>query len=536
MKISENKIKTNRKRNTFLTIKEKHSLIKFKKENPKFTQEEIVKWICKNFDKSINRTTVSKILKKFKCTDNFFSHQKKQRTVKFTELENKLLTWFIDNEMFTVLTDSMIKEKARDIANELNIGPDVLQFSDGWLSKFKKRHNISRKNMHGESASVNLDDFKDDISDIKKEIALYDQNDVFNFDETCLFYRMEPDKTLATKKVNGRKKSKERITIGLCVNSTGSEKITPLVIGKSAKPRALKNINLKNLGIDYYSNKCAWMTASIFKSWLKNFNNFITSKLNFRKVLLLIDNATSHKFILNQYDNIKILFLPPNTTSKIQPLDAGIIANFKVKYKFHLVRFLLKNLIKKHSERKNIDILEAIRYVVSAWEQVKPEVIKNCWKHTNLILLECEKSKSDISDIVKLSKSINELGFENPFKAHEYLNIENELAIPLHYDPINIEKNECTSEFDYPINIEKNEYISEFDDPKQTEIRKEEICISYIDAMNSATNLMNYMEQQKSNFIEEIKSLKHIRNKIEDDFRNSMRQTSLLFDFKFEKK
>ncbi|KAG0438188.1 Tigger transposable element-derived protein 6, partial [Dictyocoela muelleri] len=430
MKILENKTQSNRKKNTFLTIREKTTLIKLKQENPKLTQEEMVKWTRKNFEKSINRTTVSKILKTFRFTDNFLSDKKKRRTVKFIELENTLLTWFLDNEMFTVLTDSMIKEKARDIAKELYLGPDVLKFSDGWLSKFKKRHNISRKNMHGESASVNLDDFKDDIAEIKKEIALYDPNDVFNFDETCLFYRMEPDKTLATKNVHGRKKSKERITIGLGVNSTGSEKITPLIIGKSAMPRALKNINLKNLGIDYYSNKCAWMTASIFKSWLKNFNDFITAKSNSRKVLLLIDNATSHKYIPNQYENIKIVFIPPNSTSIIQPLDAGIIANFKVKYKFQLVRFLLKNLEKTHLERKNMHILEAIRYVVSAWEQVKPDIIKNCWKHTNLILLECAKSDLDIKDITKLTNSINELGFEHPFRAHEYLNIENELATP----------------------------------------------------------------------------------------------------------
>ena len=41
-----------------------------------------------------------------------------------------------------------------------------------------------------------------------------------------------------------------------------------------------------------------------------------------RKVLLLIDNASSH-YVSYQSRNVKVMFLPPNMTSKIQPLDAG---------------------------------------------------------------------------------------------------------------------------------------------------------------------------------------------------------------------
>lgn len=65
-----------------------------------------------------------------------------------------------------------------------------------------------------------------------------------------------------------------------------------------------------------------------------------------RRILLIMDNAPSHKLSESrashgeyeglQYmdlDNVTVLFLPPNTTSLIQPLDAGIIANFKLHYR-----------------------------------------------------------------------------------------------------------------------------------------------------------------------------------------------------------
>jgi len=63
---------------------------------------------------------------------------------------------------------------------------------------------------------------------------------------------------LATQRLAGRKKNKERLSIALCTNADGSHKLDPLVIGKSAKPRCFKNINLANLPMVYRNNGKAW--------------------------------------------------------------------------------------------------------------------------------------------------------------------------------------------------------------------------------------------------------------------------------------
>ena len=48
-----------------------------------------------------------------------------------------------------------------------------------------------------------------------------------------------------------------------------------------------------------------------------------------RSILLLIDNAGRHyKNLVGKFSNIKVCFLPANTSSKLQPLDLGIIQNF----------------------------------------------------------------------------------------------------------------------------------------------------------------------------------------------------------------
>ena len=77
------------------------------------------------------------------------------------------------------------------------------------------------------------------------------------------------------------------------------------------------------------------MTGGIFANWLKAFN----LKMSGRKVLLLLDNATSHVNL--ELSNVHIHFLPPNTTSHLQPMDAGIIRNFKLKYKAQFVQCIV---------------------------------------------------------------------------------------------------------------------------------------------------------------------------------------------------
>ena len=66
------------------------------------------------------------------------------------------------------------------------------------------------------------------------------------------------------------------------------------------------------------------MTGDFFWQYFQCFNAHVR-----QKVLLIIDNALSHIWKTEEFPNLDIVTLPPNTTSKLQPLDAGIIAAFK---------------------------------------------------------------------------------------------------------------------------------------------------------------------------------------------------------------
>lgn len=146
---------------------------------------------------------------------------------------------------------------------------------------------------------------------------------------SALFWNLEPSKTLSDHYISGTKKSKNRITVVLTCNADGSHRLPALVIHKWQTPRVLKGIKKDDLPVWYYWNRTAWMQVSVWRDYLNKLNQLMRRQN--RKILLLADNAPTH--LMDEtvlLSNIKVHFLPPNTTAHLQPLDAGIINSFKV--------------------------------------------------------------------------------------------------------------------------------------------------------------------------------------------------------------
>ena len=173
-----------------------------------------------------------------------------------------------------------------------------LHFSVGWVHGFKKRFDIRSFTRHGEDASAdNSTEVLARMEEIKSLVASYDRDDVFNMDETGLFYRMEPNRTLATSRLSGRKKQKERITVAFTANATSTICLHPLIINHYKKPHAFTSRHIhvpENLGISWTANKKAWMTTEIFESFMLDFDRRMVIAQK-EKVLLLVDNFSGHQ-------------------------------------------------------------------------------------------------------------------------------------------------------------------------------------------------------------------------------------------------
>lgn len=115
------------------------------------------------------------------------------------------------------------------------------------------------------------------------------------------------------------------------------EKLPLLIIGKSERPRQISTV--KHLDYNYYFNPTAWMNEMVFFDFIQKFNGQMI-KQN-RSIIMFIDNYKAHPINLT-FSNVKIVFLPANTTSVLQPMDAGLIKCFKGYYRTRMARFLIK--------------------------------------------------------------------------------------------------------------------------------------------------------------------------------------------------
>ncbi|GFV12184.1 tigger transposable element-derived protein 1 [Trichonephila clavipes] len=133
------------------------------------------------------------------------------------------------------------------------------------------------------------------------------------------------------------------------------------------------------------ANTKAWMTTAIFTEFFNNcfvpeVEAYMKEKSLDFKVLLIVDNEASHPLL--EHPNVKLVFLPPNTTSLIQPLDQGIIATFKkyyikTKYKFIFNKLENESLTVK-DVWKQFSIFDCLIHVASA--QIRLRTLNACWK------------------------------------------------------------------------------------------------------------------------------------------------------------
>lgn len=273
--------------------------------------------------------------------ESFAGSSKKRKTMRKATNETvdmAVYLWFTQKRAEGIpISGPILAEKAIFFNEKLN-GDASFKASQGWLEKFKNRHGIRELNIQGEKMSAasveTVNEFKEKFAQMIKENGLT-RDQVYNADETGLYYKALPTKTLAAfseKYAPGYKMQKQRVTAMVCSNASGNHRLPLLLIGTAKKPRCFKGINMKTLPVNYYAQKNAWMTQAIFSDWFKNvFVPFVQNDLKSKglppKAVLVLDNAPSHPEddLKSDDGNITCYFLPANTTSLIQPMDQSVI-------------------------------------------------------------------------------------------------------------------------------------------------------------------------------------------------------------------
>ncbi|POW06416.1 hypothetical protein PSHT_10385 [Puccinia striiformis] len=259
------------------------------------------------------------------------------------ETVDKLLEEWTRNAIVAklVISGDLLREKWKDFARLQGIpSTQWLKLSNGWLDSFKARNNLKMYKKHGEAAQADELTISQEVDRLQKLISRFPPNDVFNMDETGLFYAMPPDRGLAYSQEHGIKSNKTRITIALTCNSTGT----------------------------------------------KNYHPFLSENGNDLDVLGEIDNFAGHIAPPEGLKHIELQFLSPNLTSHVQPLDAGIINTFKSHYRRRFMSNAIRNfnLDVTIANIYTIDQLSAMRLSRLSWNSVTRATIKHCWDHTGI--------------------------------------------------------------------------------------------------------------------------------------------------------
>ncbi|XP_025408498.1 tigger transposable element-derived protein 4-like [Sipha flava] len=455
-----------------LTITEKLSILEKYDANTTFTKKKLAKLL--NIPESTLRTI---IYKRKEIESNAFNGPTKRKKIKFGKyftLEKILVEWIHEANVYSVpINGPIIQEKALEISKLLNIKD--FNATNGWLDRFKNRHHIVYSRINGK--------FKSDVDNklwflnlMSKYTNKYASKDIFNACEFGLFFKVMPDKSIMYKnnKCSNGELSEERLTVLICANSDGTEKLKPLVIGKSLQPKCFTNI--KTFPCEYIAQKQVWMTSEHFSSWVKELDLKMGEKN--REILLFLDSCPVHSKNIS-LKNMKLVFFPENVSSKLQPMNQGIIKVLKRYYRKHLfLRYL--NVI-QNSNIKPLNILDALYYITAAWNSIQPQIIANSFKKAGISM-----SCGELVDNAK-SNDLEDESFKNTqINFEEYVEVDENLIT---YEP-NLQNSKKE------VNYVHNENNGEEDDDSTIEVLPTLSCT--MNAINVVRRFISTLEKSEA--------------------------------------
>lgn len=159
----------------------------YQKNSKCLIQYNTISTMWKNRDK-IKQTLESKTIKIKRIRSNYHK-----------DIEDCLLQWLKTQRTNNLpINEPLLQEKANDFARLL--GNNEFSCSESWIYRFWQRHDIVLGRICGESSSVSQSDTSTWLREVFPKLREgYRDSEIFNTDETGLFYKMTPDRTFKFK-------------------------------------------------------------------------------------------------------------------------------------------------------------------------------------------------------------------------------------------------------------------------------------------------------------------------------------------------
>ncbi|XP_012494754.1 PREDICTED: major centromere autoantigen B isoform X1 [Propithecus coquereli] len=378
-----------------LTFREKSRIIQEVEENPTLRKGEIARRF------NIPPSTLSTILKNKRAilaSERKYgvasTCRKTNKLSPYDKLEGLLIAWFQQIRAAGLPVKGIIlKEKALRIAEEL--GMDDFTASNGWLDRFRRRHGVvscsgvararSRNSaprtpaapaspaaVPSEGSGGGMTGWHAQEEQPPSVAEGYASQDVFSATETSLWYDFLPDQAAGLFGGEGRpRQATQRLSVLLCANADGSEKLPPLVAGKSAKPRA----GQAGLPCDYTANSKGGVTTQALAKYLKALDTRMAAES--RRVLLLAGRLAVQSLDTSGLRHVQLAFFPPGT---VHPLERGVVQQVKGHYRQAMLLKAMTALESQDHSGLQLGLMEALHFVAAAWQAVEPSDIAACFR------------------------------------------------------------------------------------------------------------------------------------------------------------
>ncbi|CAI5528796.1 unnamed protein product [Closterium sp. Naga37s-1] len=280
--------------------------------------------------------------------------------------------------------------------------PSTFRCSIGWVRRALRRQGVRCIAACGEAADQDIAAVRttqEKLPQLLMHLSVRPR-DTYNFDETALFISVLPRKTYGASRVAGRKAVKDCLTVGFLVNADGSHTFRPLVISKAKHPHDFRP-NFDPEEHCYWRNTAkGCMTSPLFTLFIEKLNAAMYAEG--RHIVILLDNASTHVltsrgatsedlfgFRTRSLSNVRLVYLPPNTTCFTQPLDQGLIAMAKARYRQHWLRAFTARCNAEGATscvaRFKPNLRDVVAWLNDAWINIEVRTIQRCWWRTGCL-------------------------------------------------------------------------------------------------------------------------------------------------------
>lgn len=280
--------------------------------------------------------------------------RKSRHSVKHIILEAKLSHFLrLARRNGFPITGSAVRRAALKLRDDLLVDSNLpeperpalvaFQASVNWAKGFLKRCGI--RIVDAKPDTIPVQKQLDSKRALEKQLAEFDLDCIFCVDKTLLFYQLLPNEPFLQVHPNPSDgqptdaRLKERVTLVLASNITGSLKIQPTIIGSEAVPQCFREHPCK---LPYLAHAHSWIDDATFKTWFYCVLLPTIRRSTSKRVAVIVNSDWAPGEIADTHAQVQLIQIPNDLLADCHPMNCGIMSVFRRSLRYALLNRLIR--------------------------------------------------------------------------------------------------------------------------------------------------------------------------------------------------